>query len=357
MPSLIRREYKTGRHTWIIRYRQGRQQKHYNIGNCDKRTAEKVFKQFCDELDTIMPNKSQTKDKRLSEFVQDYLLTCQQVKAPRTLVREKKVFENFAAFVGNIPLDAIESITMENYRRHRLDNGISPSTINLEFRHLKVAFNTAKRWKLIDENPLEGIRYIRVAQSEFPRYLSLEEIQKVRNAFRNTDFENLVNFYLGTGARLGEGLSLRWSDIDLKRGLVTIKGINAKGKRNRVISLKHSPMLLDILRSMKKRGDGKIFGPQDKNSKELPQWSEWWVGRHISKVLTSIGLPWATCHTFRATFASHLVMAGVPLYTVQKLLGHAQIDTTMIYAHLAPEHNEAMMAKLPYAQTTEDTDA
>jgi len=49
----------------------------------------------------------------------------------------------------------------------------------------------------------------------------------------------------------------------------------------------------------------------------------------------------ATCHTFRHTFASHLVMASVPLFTVQRLLGHAQIDTTMIYAHLAEDHSAA----------------
>lgn len=42
-------------------------------------------------------------------------------------------------------------------------------------------------------------------------------------------------------------------------------------------------------------------------------------------------------------------MVGVPVFTVQRLLGHSNIETTMIYAHLAPEHNEEMMAKLPYS--------
>jgi integrase len=178
--------------------------------------------------------------------------------------------------------------------------------------------------------------------------LSLEEIQKTLQAFSGSEFEPIVRFYLGTGTRLGEGLSLTWGDIDFTRGQVIIKGINAKGKRNRVIPLKYSPGLLDMLSNSKRRKDGKVFGPFAKRGKEVPQWSEWWVGRHISNTLTSIGLPWATCHTFRHTFASHLVMAGVPLFTVQRLLGHAQIDTTIIYAHLAEDHNAEMMAKLPY---------
>src|SRR3989304_10072170 len=182
----------------------------------------------------------------------------------------------------------------------------------------------------------------------FPRYLSLEEIKRALEAFSGSGFEPIVRFYLGTGTRLGKALSLTWNDIDFTRGQVIIKGINAKGKRNRVIPLKYSPGLLDMLNNLRRRKDGKVFGPFSKRGKELPQWSEWWVGRHISKVLTSIGLPWASCHTFRHTFASHLVMAGVPLFTVQRLLGHAQIDTTMIYAHLAEDHSAEMMAKLPY---------
>jgi integrase len=331
----------------------GKQRK-YNIGNCDKRTAEKIFKNFCEMLENEEVLVEATSGKKLSDFLNEYEVSCKLVKAPRTLLREKKVFENFMTFAGDIDLRSLEPIAMENYRRYRLDAGISPATINLEFRHLKVAFNTAMRWKLINQNPLDGVRPIRVPQSDFPRYLSLDEIKKTLEAFSGTRYEPIVRFYLGTGARLGEGLSLTWSDINFARGQVIIKGINAKGKRNRVIPLKYSPSLIETLNNLRRREDGKVFGPFDNRGKELPQWSEWWVGRHISRVLTSIGLPWATCHTFRHTFASHLVMAGVPLFTVQRLLGHAQIDTTMIYAHLAPEHNEAMMARLPYAQTMED---
>jgi len=103
-----------------------------------------------------------------------------------------------------------------------------------------------------------------------------------------------------------------------------------------------------MLKKMKKRNDGKVFGPFDKRGKELPQWKEWWVGRFISKTLTEIGLPWATCHTFRHTYASHLAMMKVPIFTLQNLLGHAQIETTMIYSHLAIEHKDEEMGKLPY---------
>jgi integrase len=348
VPSLDKRKLKSGKHSWTVRYRENGRQRTYTIGSCDKRTAEKLFLQIKSLLAEGKSIDRKQEDKTLTQFISDYLKRCSQVKAPRTIIRERKVLQNFLDFAGNINIRSIRPLTMENYRMHRLDNGISPSTVNLEFRHLKVAFNTAVRWEFLDKNPLDNIHYIRVPQSEYPRYLTVEEIQKVRNAFRDTDFSELIDFYLATGTRLGEAISLKWDDIDFRRNQVVIRSVNAKGKKNRIISLRYSPGLKEMLKSMKRRNDDRVFGPFDKNGKELPQWSEWWVGRHISKILTSIGLPWATCHTFRHTFASHLVMAGVPIFTVQRLLGHAQIDTTMIYAHLAPEHNEEMMARLPY---------
>ena len=53
-------------------------------------------------------------------------------------------------------------------------------------------------------------------------------------------------------------------------------------------------------------------------------------------------------HTLRHTFASHLVMSGVDLPTVSKLMGHSDIETTMIYAHLAPEHLADAVNKLSF---------
>jgi len=348
VPSLFKMKLKSGKYSWTVRYRENGKQKTYTIGCCDKRTAEKVYHQVCSLLVEGKSIDRKSESKNLGEFIADYLDHCQQVKAPRTVKRERRILQNFFEFCGNIDLRNIRPVTMENYRLHRLNSGISPSTVNLEFRHLKVAFNAAIRWELMDVNPLQNIRYIRVPQNDYPRYLDINEIAKARKALKGTKFEQLVDFYMVTGTRLGEALSLTWDDLDFKRNQIIIRGINSKGKRNRVIPFKYSPGLKEMLMSMKRRGDGKVFGPFDKNGKELPQWREWWVGRFISRTLTGIGLPWATCHTFRHTFASHLVMAGVPLFTVQRLLGHSHIETTMVYAHLAPEHNEEMMAKLPY---------
>ena len=66
------------------------------------------------------------------------------------------------------------------------------------------------------------------------------------------------------------------------------------------------------------------------------------------KLVRRCGLKNASLHTLRHTFASHLIMSGADLYTVQKLLGHSSIKTTEIYAHLAPDYLKSAIAKLRY---------
>jgi len=64
--------------------------------------------------------------------------------------------------------------------------------------------------------------------------------------------------------------------------------------------------------------------------------------------LIAILLDWANCHSLRFSYASHLAMAGVPLYAIKELLGHSTIKTTEIHAHLAEKHKTDMASKLPY---------
>ncbi|MEE9554158.1 MAG: tyrosine-type recombinase/integrase [candidate division Zixibacteria bacterium] len=268
---------------------------------------------------------------------------------------KETVLRNFGKFVGDVALKSVDRQLIDEYIRYRLqektkrnNSNISKSTVNLELRHLKAIFNTAVSWNVIKRNPFKSVKLLRVPESECPKYLTVDEISNVREAFIRTEWQHIVNFYLWTGVRLQEALTLSWSDIDFKNRTITIKSINSKSKRNRFIGFNPDGELGEMLLSLKKRKDNKIFGPQSANGIEKIQWKLDTVSRNISRVCTHIGLDWASCHTFRHTFASHLVMAGVPRYTVKELLGHSTIKTTEIYAHLAAQHKSDMIAKLPY---------
>jgi integrase len=146
---------------------------------------------------------------------------------------------------------------------------------------------------------------------------------------------------LNTGLRKGEIFGLRWSDVDLLGAQITVRGEGAKSGQTRYVPL--NTEALDVLQ----RWQG---ATPDENGFVFP-------GRVEGEPLDDVKKAWRavvkaaklqrfTFHDLRHTFASKLVMAGVDLNTVRELLGHADIEMTLRYAHLAPAHKAAAVAKL-----------
>ena len=153
----------------------------------------------------------------------------------------------------------------------------------------------------------------------------------------------LVEFYLLTGVRLNEALILKRSDIDFKRKMIKIPSSYTKSKRHRIISFKNDRKLSHLLKNLPVREDNILFAKPEGDT-----WNYQWVSSKISQKLSENKFPWASCHTFRHTYISHLVMSGVPITTVKEIVGHSSISTTMKYAHLAPSHTQEMISKRPY---------
>jgi len=106
--------------------------------------------------------------------------------------------------------------------------------------------------------------------------------------------------------------------------------------------------LFEILGSLDKRRTKKSQDAYIFNVKQSSP-SRNWLRDQLIKIAKDAGIDGLTkLHTLRHTFASHLVMNGVDLPTVKKLMGHSDIQTTMIYAHLAPDHLEKAVDKLTF---------
>ncbi|MDT4864705.1 Tyrosine recombinase XerC [compost metagenome] len=145
----------------------------------------------------------------------------------------------------------------------------------------------------------------------------------------------LVLLSLNTGMRRGEVFNLTWADVDLTNKLVTVEGEGAKSGQTRHIPLNKEA--LETLKGWRKQHSKEVgFVFPGKKGERLDNVKKSWEG--LLKLANVTGFRW---HDLRHTFASKLVMAGVPLNTVRELLGHSDIAMTLRYAHLAPDSKAA----------------
>jgi len=151
---------------------------------------------------------------------------------------------------------------------------------------------------------------------------------------RKLDFSDhlkpLVITAMNTGMRRGEIFNLTWQDIDLKNKIITVEGATSKSGQTRHIPINKE--LLDTLIKWKNQINSKLYVFPGKDGKRLDNVKKSWEG--LLKLAKIEEFRW---HDLRHTFASKLVMAGVPLNTVRELLGHSDLSMTLRYAHLAPD--------------------
>ncbi len=165
--------------------------------------------------------------------------------------------------------------------------------------------------------------------STIPEVLSIEEVQRFLNTFKNLKHKAIFTLCYSAGLRLSEILNLRISDIDSERMQIRIS--NAKGKKDRYTLL--APNVLDLLRIYVKEYKPKEYLFEGQNGGKYSSASVQNLMRKHRK-LAKIKKK-ATPHTLRHSFATHLLDSGTDIRFIQELLGHAHISTTQIYTHVS----------------------
>ena len=261
---------------------------------------------------------------------------------------------------------------VEKWRGARLKSGTAPSTVNRDLNDLRSALSKAVAWGLLDSHPLGSVKRLRVDTKATVRFLSDDEETRLHEAMgareerirgardsanawrRERDYGLLqdlracafadyltpmVLLFLHTGLRRGEVFNLTWADVDLDRANLTVRGTGAKSRQTRHVPLNEEA--LAVLQGWRDQtmGDGLIF--PGKNGERFNNIRRSWAG-----VLDAAKISGFRLHDLRHTFASRLVMARVDLNTVRELLGHSDYAMTLRYAHLAPEHKAAAVARL-----------
>jgi integrase len=207
----------------------------------------------------------------------------------------------------------------------------TPYQANRLLSLLSKMLSLAAKWGWRTDNPVKGIERFHEERRE--RWLSDRELSQLLAALLahpNQRAANAVRFQILTGARIGEVLKARWSDIDLNRGVWIKPSHHTKQKRTEHIPL--SGPTLSLLSEMRKVADPteeNVF-PGNASGRPLQDIKKFWKG-----VTARAGIADYRLHDNRHTHASHLVSSGLSLEIVGRLLGHTNPTTTKRYSHIA----------------------
>ncbi|EDT9333530.1 tyrosine-type recombinase/integrase [Salmonella enterica subsp. enterica serovar Sandiego] len=243
---------------------------------------------------------------------------------------------------GDISRGRLEKITREmgdprvsqmtrkfilEYRSDKLQAGLMPSSVNRDLCALSSMFSSLIDAEMFhNENPLQGIRKLKLKNSEMS-FLSDREIESLLEHLGG-DHLRVAVLCLSTGARWSEAAGLRGEHVIGNR----VTFFNTKNGKSRTV-----PIADSVLTLIKTRQTGLLYRVDYIRFRET-----------LQEVKPDLPKGQAT-HVLRHTFATHFMMNGGNIITLQRILGHATIQQTMTYAHFSPDYLADAMKFNPVA--------
>lgn len=257
----------------------------------------------------------------------------------RTVAKDRQRLAPINLAFGNLPADKLPPARIEAFLRERKDAGNCGSTANRYRSLVSSIFSFGVRSGTVRANPCLRVHRSRESESRI-RFLEREEETALRAAIAkmSPQWEAEFDLALHTGIRRGEQFSLQWKNVSLERGIIAVRG--KTGRR-------FVPLNSTARRAIERLwplSNGSAFVCAEAKREGQSDWRRWF--EDACKKAKIEDFRW---HDLRHTFASRLVMAGVDLRSVQELLGHKSILTTMKYAHLAPGHQKSNVEKLAHS--------
>ncbi len=262
-----------------------------------------------------------------------------------------------------------------SWRAKRVRGGTKPATVNRDISSLRALLSKAVEWDVIDNHPLRELKQLPEDKSGITRFLTSEEEIRLREALderqcqqreKRTRFNEwrktrhhevlpslisisftdhvkpIVLLALNTGMRRGELFNLKTEHINFQQKFLTVEGSGAKSGNTRIIPLnREAYRILFQWCNERGLGQGEYVFASPVTGEKLDHMRRSW---HKLMVLACIER--FRFHDLRHTFASNLIMKGADFYSVKELLGHANVETTQRYAHLAPEHKARVVELL-----------
>lgn len=245
-------------------------------------------------------------------------------------------FRDYIATKRDIDALCIDRSLIRHYLAHIRLNSKSRRSLQRHISAMKGLFKFLLSRGILEKNPIQYLEQPK-ATRRLPGTLSYEEVKRLLSSMDITQYlgvrdQALFELIYGSGLRVSEALALKVSHIQNRRRLATVQG---KGNKERVVPL--TPAALKAIESYLTHPDrtdhasGHIF----LNHRNLPMTPRS-VDRLFRGYADGCGIDKSfTPHSLRHAIATHWLERGMDLKTIQVLLGHSNLSTTAIYAHVS----------------------
>ena len=319
--------YRRGKQYWLTYTFENRQVR-VPAETTNKRTAEKIYhKRMADIAEGKYLDIKKNEKVLFKDFAEIYMQR-HAIPFKKSWKRsDKSHIASLTPFFGEKYLYEITSMMIEDCKIER-QKTVKRSSIKRELSTLCTMLNKAIKWKLLLENPMKDVERYRgdEADNQRVRYLEKDEIARLLSFCHDLKLKNVVSLALHTGMRKGEIQRLQWNDVDFQKRqlVVTI----SKNGTKRYLPLDNSAV--SALMAQPKHASSPLVFPNEEGK-------VYDFRKAFETAITAAKIVDFRFHDLRHTFASHLVMSGISIYTVMELLGHRSLKMTMRYAHLSPD--------------------
>jgi len=331
--------------TYYALFKIAKKTKWVRIGSMPYKLALKKLKELESEFDSTY-GASELKPILFTDFSREYLAYSEANKAPKSYLRDQYAIKALAGYFGKHYLLEITNKDIELYKATRLKT-VKPRTINIELQCLSNMLKKALEWNYLTKLPT--IKRLKETKKAI-RFLTLEEMARLIQS-ASPWLRYILVVLRNSGLRKSELINLKLQDADFDNNVLLIKST----KTNNFNFISMNQELRETLLFLRDN----YIAPNSKITPRASHQMEYFFcspdGKKIgdfkksfANAVRKAGLVGVTPHTIRHSFASNLVMSGVDITTIQELLGHKNIGTTMIYAHIASEHKAKALDRLTW---------
>ncbi len=280
----------------------------------------------------------------MNQYLIEFLnyLRIQKNASSNTVVSYQNDLKRYIDFLQNQGIEQIQEVKPRHILQlinHLNELGFAPTSNARNLSAIRMFHRYLNGEGYVDCDPTLNISFPKIAR-KLPSVLDQHEIERILEQPRPVDGRGIrdkamLEFLYATGTRVSELISVKLSDLFLQDGFVRIEG---KGSKERIVPIGEQAIFFttEYLNKVRPRiakpGLSKNYVFLNLRGKPLSRMGFWKILRHY---VVQAGLKKkVTPHTFRHSFATHLIEGGADLRAVQEMLGHVDISTTQIYTHL-----------------------